>query len=447
MDLFMDFKGLRYYVCMILLACLVGMLAAVGAMLFQALVAFSHNLFFLGQFSFIYHENSHTPPSMIGAGVILIPALGAIIVSYLIDRFAKDERGLSVPEVMYKLHHQDGKIKPSIALAKTLASIVSIGSGASIGREGPVAQIGAAISSLLSDFIHITVEQRKMLVAAGVAAGTAAIFNAPLAGAAFAIELFLDARNTLNILLMLLAASVATVIEKLTLDRHALFSVNIAYHFTTYVDLLTHLLVLILFGVILGVITVILIRGIYWTEDLFAAFFKNPYFRHVVGMFLVGVLLYLFLIYFGHYYVDGIGFSTIQDCLNGVITRPWLLFLLVVGKLFAVCLSLGTGASGGVLSPSLFIGAVLGACLGMIFYALFPAATINPVIFVVLGMAGITGGATGAIATSVLLVAELTNNLAIVLPACIVAIVAYQVRKQFCRQSIYTMKLFRRGIV
>jgi chloride channel protein, CIC family len=121
-----------------------------------------------------------------------------------------------------------------------------------------------------------------------------------------------------------------------------------------------------LLGVTIGISSILLIRGVYWFEDVFQKYFKNPYFRHIIGMFCVGCLLYLFMINFEHYYISGIGFATIQDYLKLVLINPWLLLLLFTCKLLATCLSLGTGSSGGIFSPALFLGATLGTLFGVL---------------------------------------------------------------------------------
>jgi CIC family chloride channel protein len=187
------------------------------------------------------------------------------------------------------------------------------------------------------------------------------------------------------------------------------------------------------------------IRSIYWFEDAFSWLFTNRYLRHTVGMFIVGIMLYIFMRLFGHYYIEGIGYSTIQDILNALITNPWLLLCLALGKLLVTCLSLGTGASGGVFSPALFLGAALGVLFGLLFNYFFPNIAINPVLFAMIGMAAMVGSATGAIITAILLTLEMTRDYYAIFPLIITTVIAYVVRKKICRDSVYTLKLTRRG--
>ncbi len=426
------------------LAILVGILSGSCAFLFQELIALVNNIFFFGHFSFSFHESLHVPPSIWGVGIVFVPMVGGLLVILLIEKFAADERGLSVPEIIYKIHNNQGKIRPKIALAKTLASAISIGSGASIGREGPVVEIGAAIGSLLSDVISLTDEQRIILVAAGAASATTAIFNAPLAGVAFAIELLLISINGLALLSIAVAVITTLLFKYLFINISPIFTLNSVESFKDNYALLINLLLCVALGVILGIISALFIYLVYWFEDRFNSLMKNPYLRHSIAMIVVGILLYAFMQLFGHYYIEGIGFATIQDCLSSLIMNPWFLLLLIMCKLLATCLSLGSGASGGIFSPALFIGATLGTLFAVTINHIFPHLTINPVLFTMVGMAGVLGSVTGALVTAILITLEMTNNWNVILPIIITTIIAYSVRKQFSNENIYTLKLVRR---
>lgn len=441
----MNFSKSHNFILIFALAIIVGALAAIAAELFIALIAFLHNLFFLGHISFIYDRNVHTPPSMWGIGVIFIPMIGGLIVIWLIEHFAHDERGLSVPEIMHSIRYRKAKINPVVALAKTLASAISIGSGASIGREGPIIQIGAAISSMLCDLIHLSAEQRKILLAAGAAAATASIFNAPLAGIALAIELLLISFNVFSIFIIFVSVTTTIFINNYFFSNAPIFPVEDIFYITNFPDFVVQFLLFVFFGCVVGLFSVVFIRGVYWFEDTLVFWFKNPYLRHMMAMFIVGILLYLMMYFYSHYYIEGIGYATIKDCLEGILTDWWLLLLLFVGKLFVTCLSLGSGASGGIFSPSLFMGATLGTLWGIACNQFLPYIEINPIIFTIIGMSASVGSITGAVATSILLTFELTENWSAIFPMIISVIVAYIVRRAFCRYSVYTLKLYRRG--
>lgn len=432
-------------ITMVAAAAFAGILGALGTILFRKLVAFVHNVFFLGHFSFIYNENLHTPESLWGVGIVLVPIIGGLFVIWLIENFAFGQRGLSVPEVMDAIFCKDGRIQPSVALAKIIASAVTIGTGGSVGREGPVFQLGATLSSIVSDFTHLSIQQRKVLIAAGVAACTAVIFHAPLGGIVFATEFLLTQFSVFAILLIIIATTLAITVEYILFGLEPIFSLQIVNQISENVTFY-NAFIFVIFGIAIGLISIIFIRGVYWFVDIFNKFLKNAYLRHLLGMSIVGCMLFLLMTLFGHYYIQGIGFSTIQDCLNNHILNPWLLLLLVLAKLLATCLTLGSGASGGIFSPLLFIGATLGSAFGIIMHYLFPAFGVDPVLFTLVGMAAMLGCTTGALITSIVLISEMMNNFHFILPIIITVLIAYIVRHCLCQENIYTLKLHRRGI-
>jgi chloride channel protein, CIC family len=171
-----------------LLAILIGLVAGLGAVVFRGLISLFHNLLFLGHFSFIYDANVHTPPSPWGVFVIFVPVVGAAGVAFLVGKFAPEAKGHGVPEVMDAIYYNNGIIRPVVAVIKSLASALSIGSGGSIGREGPIIQIGSSFGSTMGQIIHMPPWQRITLIAAGAGAGIAATFNTPIGGVLFPLE-------------------------------------------------------------------------------------------------------------------------------------------------------------------------------------------------------------------------------------------------------------------
>jgi chloride channel protein, CIC family len=210
----------------------------------------------------------------------------------------------------------------------------------------------------------------------------------------------------------------------------------------------------ILFGLLMGLMAWAMTRGIYWFEDLFDAMPGNYYSRHMSGMLLVGLILYGFMSlsspWFGqpnHYYVQGVGYATIMDILRGEQTAVGFLLLLGFVKLLVTCLTLGSGASGGVFSPSMFMGATLGASLGSGLAHVFPGLPVNPVHFAYAGMAAMIGGTTGAAVTATIMVFEMTRDYTIILPVILTVVLASAVRQWLSPATIYTLKLLRRGHV
>ncbi|MGC1358627.1 MAG: chloride channel protein, partial [Xanthobacteraceae bacterium] len=174
-----------------LLAIVVGVITGFGAVVFRALIGLIHNAAFLGVLAVNYDASVFTPPGPWGAFIILVPVIGGLIVTFLITNFAPEARGHGVPEVMDAIYYKEGMIRPVVAVIKSLASALSIGTGAAVGREGPIIQIGSAIGSTLGQIIRMAPWQRITLVAAGAGAGIAATFNTPIGGVMFAIELMM----------------------------------------------------------------------------------------------------------------------------------------------------------------------------------------------------------------------------------------------------------------
>ena len=446
------------------LSILVGCIAGVGAWGFRMLIGLVHNLLFLGEWNFFYDANKHTPKGPFGAWIILAPAVPSILVTWLIVTFAPEAKGHGVPEVMDAIHHKKGLIKPVVAAVKSFASGISIGSGGSVGREGPIIQIGSAFGSSLGQLVRCTAAQRITLIACGAGGGIAATFNAPIGGVVFAVELLLLSVNHKNLFPLGLATVTSSYIGNILLGLKPAFPLPaLAVPLTTGYELYT-LLLFIPFGVIVGLFSVAFVKGIYWAEDTFDAMpgpsGKNSHYytAHLIGMTMMGALMYFMMQITGHYYVQGVGYATIEDTLNAntvklspPFSNPLSLFLLCGLKFAATLITIGGGASGGIFSPSLFMGATLGGACGHLTWVLGMSRLHThaqlQVIFSVAGMAGTVGGTTGAVLTAITMVFEMTRDYAAILPIIITVVTAHATRKHLCNDSIYTLKLLRRGHV
>lgn len=430
---------------MALLAVLVGTIAALAAWAFRALIAIVHNLFFYQGLSLDYEANLHSDPSPLGPWVILVPVAGALIVTYLVRRFAPEAKGHGVPEVIDAIYYRSSVIRPSVALVKSLASSLSIGTGGAVGREGPIIQIGAAFGSTVGQLIRMQEWQRMVLVSCGVAGGIAATFNTPVGGLLFAVELTLVEVSARTLIPVALSTGAATFLGRMFFGNQPAFDVPALAHPTLDIMAPETFAIYIVLGVLLGVAAWVYIRALYAFEDLFERIPANDYVRHALGMTLVGVMMYAFMAQFGHYYIQGVGYATIQDILTGILVNPHLLALLFVAKLLANGLTLGSGGSGGIFSPSLFLGATLGALFGVWVNELAPTLQVNAANMAVVGMAAVVGSGTGAVVTAVVMVFEMTRDYNVIVPLIISVSIAYGVRQWFMRDSIYTLKLTRRG--
>jgi CIC family chloride channel protein len=427
-----------------LLAVLVGVITGFGAVGFRALIGLIHNLFFLGQLSFTYDANLFTPMSPWGPLVILVPVIGGLGVTFLVSTFAPEARGHGVPEVMNAVYYQEGVIRPVVAAIKSLASALSIGTGAAVGREGPIIQIGASFGSTVGQVISMAAWQRITLVAAGAGAGIAATFNTPIGGVMFAVELMMPEISGRTFLPVALATGTATFIGRIFLGILPAFQIPPLPALENEAVSAQALLAYAVLGALTGIAAAGFTQGLHRAEELFDKV-KNPYLRHIAGMLAVGVMIYLLMRTAGHYYVEGVGYSTIQAVLLGGLSGFAFLFLLFVCKLAATLLSLGSGASGGIFSPSLFMGATLGGSLGALASAIYPSPDISIPSFAMVGMAAMVGGGTGAAMTAVTMIFEMTRDYAIVMPMIVAVSLSIGVRRVLSRENIYTIKLVSRG--
>jgi CIC family chloride channel protein len=429
-----------------LLSVLVGVVAGLGAVVFRDLIALFHNLLFLGKLSAVYDANVHTPSSPWGPFVVLVPVVGALGVTFLIQKFAPEAKGHGVPEVMDAIYYNKGIIRPVVALIKSLASALSIGSGGSVGREGPIVQIGSSFGSTMGQLIHMPVWQRITLIGAGTGGGIAATFNTPIGGVLFALDLMLHEISVRTIVPVAISTVTATYVGQIFFGPRPSFVIpsfeTPYFHLDNPILLLSY----VCLGAILGIASTVYIRSIYVFEDFFDSRIKrNPYVRHVIGMFLMGIIIYVLMTTLGHYYIEGVGYDTIQDILSGTLQRADLLLLLFLLKLIATSLTLGSGASGGIFSPSLYLGATIGGAYGVAVRQFLPMLPVEPAAFAVAGMAGVVAGATGAPMAAIVMIFEMTLDYNVIIPMTITVALSYGVRKALSRESIYTLKLARRG--
>lgn len=428
------------------LSLLVGIVAGLGAVVFRALIGIFHNLFFLGKLSAAYNANMHTPVGPWGRFVILVPVAGAFGVVFLVKNFAPEAKGHGVPEVIQAVYYRKGVIRPVVSVVKALASALSIGSGGSIGREGPIIQIGSSFGSTMGQLLRLPSWQKVTLIAAGAGGGIAATFNTPIGGVLFALEIIMPEFSARTLVPVVTATATATYIGRLFFGPHPSFFIP-ALELTFF--RLTNPIVLLAYaalGAITGLVSALFISSIYGFQHFFEHRVKGGYYvQHAAGMLMVGLMLYVFVSRFGHYYVEGVGYATIQDILASVQFPLYLLILLFVAKLLATSLTLGSGASGGIFSPALFLGATAGAAYGVVLHRLFPTLDIAVSAFAVVGMGGVVAGATGAALASIVMIFEMTLDYTIIIPMTLTVAISYAVRKSMMRDNIYTRKLVLRG--
>ena len=373
--------------------------------------------------------------------MLLIPALGGIFVGILTYFLAREAKGHGVPEVMAAVAQHGGIIRPRVVIVKAFASAICIGSGGSVGREGPIVQIGAAFGSSVGQFFRIPKPKLRLLVACGAAAGISATFNAPIAGLLFALEVILG-EFTIHIFTPIIISSVlSAVVSRIILGNELAFSVP-AYHLVHPIELGNY----VLLGLILGAAAVLFTKTLYKAEDIFDKIPLPEYLKPVIGGLIVGAMGV-----FAPHSLDndpaffGVGYEPITDAL--VNNLPLLtLGLYFVAKLGATSLTLGSGGSGGVFAPALFMGAMIGGIFGHVMHAILPNMTALPGAYSLVGMAAMVGGVTHAPLAAMLIIFEMTGDYAIILPLMLATGISTVVANLIERESIYTLKLSRRGL-
>lgn len=382
------------------------------------------------------------------AYIIIVPAIGGLIVGPLVYFFAREAKGHGVPEVMEAMALNGGRIRPRVAVIKSLASAFCIGSGGSVGREGPIVQIGSALGSTLGQALNFSEVRVRTMVACGAAGGIAATFNSPVAGVIFALELFLGEFTIHGFSSVVISSVAASVIGRIAFGDIPAFSIPTEYEIAS----LWEYIFFPVLGVIAALFAVLYTRSIYFTEDLFDRWKRVPeWFKPAVGGTLLGVLAFAYPVLTGvnwdhipHIY--NVGYNVIESALDNELLI-WTAFVLLIGKLIATSLTLGSGGSGGVFAPSLFIGAMLGAAFELIIKNIFPGIVAPEGAYALVGMAAIFAASAHAPITAVIILFELTGDYRLILPLMLTVVIATLLSRHWMRgESIYTLKLSRRGI-
>ncbi len=389
---------------------------------------------------------------------VFVPVAGALLVGPLIAWFAREAKGHGVPEVMQALVQRGGRIRPRVAFAKIVASALCIGTGGSAGREGPIVQVGSALGSVIGQVLHLSDVRIRNLVSCGAAAGIAATFNAPIAGVAFAVEVLMSELQVLMFGNVVIAAVSAAIVSQTFLGSRPAFTVP-TYTLQSPLALLFYLVL----GLASALVGVMFIQMLAWLEDTFDDWRFPLALKPAVGALLLGLLgvLYLQLPGVGFSttteyqlgmplienipHVFGAGFTFIEQALQGKVD-VLLLTLLVFFKPLATTFTLGSGNSGGVFAPSLFIGAMLGGAMGTVFYAWQPDIAGPQGAYALVGMAAVFAATARAPLTAMLIVFEMSNDYSMILPLMVAAVTASYLAQALCPESIYTIKLTRRGI-
>ncbi len=429
---------------MILVAIGCGLAGAFGAVVFRLLIRTFQGMFFGG---FTGVEAVFEEGLLAEAGdprevaqtlspwlLLIIPALGGLIVGPLVYFFAREAKGHGVPEVMEAVAMRGGIMRTRVVLVKTLASAISIGSGGSVGREGPIVQIGSAIGSVIGQALRVPARQLRTIVGCGAAAGIAATFNAPIAGALFAVEVIVGDFAVTQFSPIVISAVVATVVSRYFLGNHPAFVVP-EYDLQGPLELFPCMLV----GVLAGLVGTAFVKALYYTEDMFARVPIPEWSKASLGGLGIGALAITFP------QILGVGYSTIGDALAGNLPISLLGVLLGV-KILATSVTIGSGGSGGVFAPSLFLGAMTGGAFGKLINQWFPNATSDSGAYALITMGAMVAATTHAPLSAILIIFELTQTIDIIPPVMAACVLSSGVAMLLSNDSIYTAKLRRRGV-
>ncbi len=367
------------------------------------------------------------------AQVLLLPAVGGLIVGPLIWRYAREARGHGVPEVMKAITTGGSRIPIRVAAVKIIASTVTIGSGGTAGREGPMVQIGATLGSSLGQLYNLSSNHLRTLVACGAAGGIAATFNAPIAGAIFSLEVLMG-RTSPAFLLVLLSSVTSSIVSRSLLGNYPAFVVP-PYELVSSWEVLLY----VPLGLLCAVAAQLFVYSLYKAEEIFEAWKFKPYLKPAIGALAVGVV--------GTYLpeVFGNGLPTVEKALHASLTWQ-ILLILFFAEIFCNSATLGSGGSGGVFAPALYIGAMLGGAFGSGVHYLWPASTAGAGAYALVGMAAVFGGAAHAPLSAILILFEMTNDYQIILPLMAATVTSVSLSQRLAKDSIYTLKLRRAGL-
>jgi chloride channel protein, CIC family len=420
------------------IAVAVGVGSGLGAVVFRYLIYFftwlatGHSQF--GQQGYV--GSSHLP--WLGLGFfVLIPAIGGILYGPLIYRYAREARGHGVPEVMVAVAENGGRIRPQVSVVKAVASALCIGTGGSVGREGPIVQIGSALASAFGQWTRMPENRMRVLVACGAGGGIAATFNAPITGVFFGVEIILREFSIDALFTVMLSAMLADVVAIPFLGNRPFLS-----GFPSGIVLVhpSNYLLVAALAVVAGLIGLAFKTVLYKTEDLWDVWWKArpEWARPAVG----GVALGLLLLALPQMY--GVGYPVMYKAVAGDYVL-WFLLVLAAGKMLACSLTLGIGGSGGVFAPSLFVGATSGMAFGLAAQHVLGPAAGQPALYAAVAMGAVFASAARAPLTSVASVVEMTGDYALTLPVGLAVAITTATSRALSYGTIYTTKLLRRG--
>lgn len=414
-----------------LLAAATGVTAGLFAYGLYLLIALVVNAVFFQRVGFeIPGLAGHT----LGPWIVLVPALGGIAVALMIKYGSPRIAGHGIPHSIEAIMRNRSRVRPRVAILKPLSAAVSIGTGGPFGAEGPIIQTGGAVGSTFGQLVKTTGAERRTLLACGAAAGMAATFSTPIAAVIFAIELLLFEFRTRSFIPLVIASTLATSVHYVFMGHGPMFFVS-EPEFSVPRELPFY----VLLGLACGGAGVVLTKLLHGFEELYERLPLDRFWWPAIGGLALG------LIGLAEPRVLGVGYDLISQALHGDLALKVLLVLLGL-KTLALVVSLASGTSGGLLAPSLLIGATLGGAFALSADALFPDLDLDPAAYALVGMAAVIAAASRATFTFIVFAFELTRNYEAVLPLMLACVIANMLAVHLSRFSIITGELARRGL-
>jgi CIC family chloride channel protein len=421
---------LEEHLTLYLLAVAVGILGGYGAILFRLLIKVSQYIFYQNSSDFLSFADK-VPLYL----KILIPALGGLVVGLIVKWGSEKAKGHGVPELIDAVVLRGGRISWRTATARVSAAALAIGSGGSVGREGPIIYVGSFLGSAVAQISRLGRDRERILMSCGAAAGIGATFHAPIAGMLFAVEVLLGDFSLGTFSPVVLASVTAAVISGFHLGSFPAFTIPSFQ----IVSLWEYGLYPVL-GITAGLVAVGFTTSLYFCEDRFNGLRVPIWVKPALGGFLLGCMLLVVP------QVFGVGYGAINLVLVNQMGLV-LMGVLVFAKILATSISLGSGAAGGILAPSLFVGAMTGGALGLLADQWLPSAAIGSASsYALVGMGALVAGSIHAPVTAILLIFEFSGEYQIILPLLVACILSTITAASLKQGSIYSLKLLRRGI-
>jgi len=415
-----------------LLAVGIAALTSCVAKILVSLINLVTNISFHGNFSI-----AHASPlgNTLGAWVMVVPVIGGIIVGLMALYGSKAIRGHGIPEAMEQVLTNQSKIKPAMTYLKPLSAAIAIGTGGPFGAEGPIIATGGALGSTIGQLLHITHNERKILLAAGAAAGMSAIFGSPIAAIFLAIELLLFEFSPRSIIPVALACITGAAGHYYFFENGPVFAISANIGAASSTALLGYSIT----GIVIGVIAVIVTKAVYLVEDMFEKLPVHWALWPAIGGIAVGVA--------GYFYPRtlGVGYENITNIISGNLSIQIVLSLCIF-KFISWAIALGSGTSGGTLAPLLTIGAATGMLLGSVILYLFPSSGVTMPLAALIGMSAMFAGASRALLTSIVFALETTGQVNALLPLLAACTASYFISFFLMKNTIMTEKIVRRGV-